>query len=122
MLEAADWTCSSCESKEKTLHVHHRIYIRGRKPWEYEASDLLVLCEDCHGVHHETKEAWDRLFANLDRNFTGGGVEEAMAVIAVWFTLECQEFPLPDAEHIIRRGLGDGDIEALTEVVSKRFQ
>jgi hypothetical protein len=32
------------------LHVHHRYYLRGKKPWEYDDDALTTLCEDCHDV------------------------------------------------------------------------
>jgi len=43
-----DFTCVVCGDKESTLNVHHREYIAGRKPWEYENEDLITVCEDCH--------------------------------------------------------------------------
>ena len=48
VLEAADWKCKWCGTTEKTLHVHHKVYRRGAKPWEYELSDLECLCDGCH--------------------------------------------------------------------------
>lgn len=38
----------------KGLNVHHKYYIRGKKPWEYPDDEALVtLCEDCHKKRHE---------------------------------------------------------------------
>lgn len=48
VLEAANFECSDCGGKEKTLHVHHTYYERGLKPWEYPSESLHCLCEDCH--------------------------------------------------------------------------
>lgn len=48
VLEAAGWECSSCGANDKTLHVHHLRYVRGRMPWEYPNDELEVLCEGCH--------------------------------------------------------------------------
>lgn len=42
------FTCQSCFSDIKTLHVHHLIYQTGKEPWEYEIDFLLTLCEGCH--------------------------------------------------------------------------
>jgi hypothetical protein len=58
ILEAANWSCDNCGDKEKTLNVHHRIYIKGRKPWEYENDQLEALCEECHKTHHAMDEAF----------------------------------------------------------------
>lgn len=35
------------------LNIHHKKYINGRKPWEYDAGSLVTLCEDCHHDIHE---------------------------------------------------------------------
>jgi len=35
------------------LNVHHKYYIQGHKPWEYENDALITLCEDCHKRWHE---------------------------------------------------------------------
>lgn len=54
-LQDADWTCSCCGIKEKTLHVHHPKYRHGAMPWEYELDELEVLCDDCHEAFHAAK-------------------------------------------------------------------
>ncbi len=43
-----DFTCMSCARADKTLNVHHRYYLRGHKPWEYDDDCLVTLCQDCH--------------------------------------------------------------------------
>lgn len=48
ILERDGWCCYECGHEDKTLHVHHRYYLRGKKPWEYEDDALITLCEDCH--------------------------------------------------------------------------
>jgi 5-methylcytosine-specific restriction endonuclease McrA len=35
------------------LHVHHKFYIRGKNPWEYENSALSTLCWHCHEKLHK---------------------------------------------------------------------
>ena len=52
MLEAAGWKCVECGAEEQQIHVHHKRYIAGAKPWEYEDKDLAVLCEACHEKAH----------------------------------------------------------------------
>lgn len=51
-LNNAQFTCKSCGATDKTLHVHHRQYLKGSEPWEYEDAQLEVLCESCHKEHH----------------------------------------------------------------------
>jgi hypothetical protein len=60
-LEAAQWMCSICYSKIKTLNVHHRFYRHGAKPWEYERDELEVLCEGCHELAHLCKKELARI-------------------------------------------------------------
>lgn len=55
VLNAAEFACQRCFDSSSTLHVHHRQYIKGREPWEYEAHELTALCESCHELEHETK-------------------------------------------------------------------
>lgn len=65
VLEHEAFACSVCCDDESPLHVHHRRYIKGRKPWEYEADDLVVLCESCHEEAHAIKDKQTDLFAHI---------------------------------------------------------
>ena len=47
-----EFKCVICGSEEKTLHVHHKYYIKGRKVWDYDNSILETLCCDCHKEKH----------------------------------------------------------------------
>lgn len=38
----------------KGLNVHHKYYIEGKKPWEYDNDVLITLCQDCHKLEHQT--------------------------------------------------------------------
>ena len=40
--------CGRTRSDGVVLQVHHRQYIRGRKPWEYDYADCETLCKGCH--------------------------------------------------------------------------
>lgn len=60
-LNASEFMCQSCLCEDKTLHVHHRRYVRGRMAWEYEDGDLQVLCEDCHSEEHGMRSQIDQL-------------------------------------------------------------
>lgn len=50
ILNRDEWACKFCGDKETTLHVHHKSYEWGKKPWEYEESNFISLCEDCHDI------------------------------------------------------------------------
>lgn len=50
MLKRAGYSCQVCNSKNVSLHVHHRTYAnRGNEDY----SDLIVLCANCHGKFHD---------------------------------------------------------------------
>jgi hypothetical protein len=53
-------------STTKPLNVHHKRYRRGAKPWEYEANELIVLCEDCHEEWHQIKDLLTSAIGELD--------------------------------------------------------
>lgn len=43
--------CERCvhhDDMVDSLEVHHRYYVRGRKPWEYPDVAFLCLCRTCH--------------------------------------------------------------------------
>lgn len=63
ILDAAGWRCTYCGATDKTFHVHHRRYIRGHQPWEYEDADLAALCKDCHSNHHDDRARLDAVIA-----------------------------------------------------------
>lgn len=52
VMQAHEFTCQLCGDTETTLHVHHKQYIKGREPWEYEADQLATVCEECHSEGH----------------------------------------------------------------------
>jgi hypothetical protein len=48
--------CRICGCKKRTgmeMNVHHIHYYPNRKPWEYDESDLITLCRDCHIKEHD---------------------------------------------------------------------
>lgn len=40
--------CCHCYADDKTLHVHHLIYLPGKEPWDYDMDCFLTLCYECH--------------------------------------------------------------------------
>jgi hypothetical protein len=65
-LELADWECTNCGNKDNQLQVHHKQYIKGRNPWEYENEQLEVLCNKCHGDMHEMLDAIKTIISYSD--------------------------------------------------------
>lgn len=52
IMERDGFQCQMCFDRDETLTVHHKEYINGREPWEYEDKHLITLCEDCHESVH----------------------------------------------------------------------
>jgi len=48
IMERAGFKCEQCGRTDKTLHVHHGWYPRGKEPWEAPDWVLWCLCEHCH--------------------------------------------------------------------------
>ena len=49
-----NYTCQKCGSHEH-LQVHHKKYIKNRLAWEYDESNLVTLCSECHKKIHNIK-------------------------------------------------------------------
>ena len=56
VMQADNFTCQACFRKDKTMNVHHKRYVHGVMPWEYDTRDLITLCDDCHKKHHNTED------------------------------------------------------------------
>ena len=57
ILSRDGFECSECGSKERTLHVHHMFYEKGRAPWDYPDISLVTLCDGCHEEEHAARYA-----------------------------------------------------------------
>lgn len=56
ILSRDNWQCKCCGEEDRTLHVHHLQYIKGKLLWEYPDNLLITLCEECHSNEHDYKE------------------------------------------------------------------
>jgi hypothetical protein len=65
-LEDADWMCQPCHDESSMLSVHHKRYVKGRMPWEYDDIELVVLCQPRHDQTHVAKDIQSALLARLD--------------------------------------------------------
>ena len=50
IMDRDNFTCQKCGDTETQLHVHHKKYIDGKEPWDYEDSLLITLCDNCHFI------------------------------------------------------------------------
>lgn len=63
VLEAANWRCARCGSEHRQLHAHHKIYIKGMRPWDYADELLECLCDPCHNAAHAERDELDWMIA-----------------------------------------------------------
>jgi hypothetical protein len=67
LFELRGWKCEKCGVSEKTqLHCHHRFYINGREPWEYDNDVFQVLCNECHQKEHDEIGVFKKLEYNTE--------------------------------------------------------
>lgn len=64
-MQADKFTCQICFRSDKPLNVHHKKYISGAMPWEYDTSYLITLCEDCHAKFHRDEMKVDIMIDTL---------------------------------------------------------
>lgn len=67
ILDRDNWQCKACGSKEKSLHVHHYTYQKGKKPWEYDDENFITLCEICHSEEESFIRNENNYFITLSR-------------------------------------------------------
>lgn len=60
-----NFTCQLCGCQDSELQVHHRVYRKGAKPWEYDNSELITLCNRCHESETEEKSQHYETFKNI---------------------------------------------------------
>lgn len=66
ILQRSDFTCEECGDGRTTLNVHHKLYRKGANPWDYDNSELVALCEQCHESFHGLSEILKGALAQLN--------------------------------------------------------
>lgn len=105
ILERDEWSCQKCTETEKTLHIHHRYYIKNREPWEYPMDALVTLCKDCHKEEGRIRPGIEQslLFALREKFFA-----EEISEIAIGFKSICTtNIPLEIVARAISSSISD---------------
>lgn len=56
IMQRDDFACQWCGDKESTLNIHHKRYLSGKNPWEYENDLLVTYCQYCHSIVEDNKK------------------------------------------------------------------
>ena len=56
VLEGNGYSCAWCGNEEKQLHAHHKMYLKGKEPWDYSDLQLECLCFECHKTAHALQD------------------------------------------------------------------
>lgn len=51
-----NYRCAKCGIGNKTLQVHHKVYVSKSNPWEIDDRHLITVCVDCHNAIHKSKK------------------------------------------------------------------
>ena len=86
-LESTGFSCENCGDKDTTLHVHHKLYVKGRMAWEYELEELAVLCEPCHESHHRDETILQELILR------SGNLQQVVALVAGFYHRDTEQDP-----------------------------
>lgn len=75
ILERDKWMCQDCGDNENTLHVHHRVYMYGKEPWDTPNEYLITLCAGCHEAEAESmSEALHDMNQEIKKKFLASDV------------------------------------------------
>lgn len=124
VMERDHFSCIGCGNDKETLNVHHKYYVRGKEPWEYELSAFMTLCETCHefeSVNRRTAEE-KILLAFKRAGFFAGHLEElaeALETTEEWITAH-DPFVSALAKAIRDRDFGSYVLNSYFESIKKR--
>lgn len=114
-LESYEYSCGNCGDDQSHLHVHHVRYKKGVKIWEYEVTELTVLCETCHTDAHRSKDAINDFCLMY-----GAGAERVVAEIISGYSSYNDGLPKHVSSHLEAVGYGAGYLSNLdAEIILK---
>lgn len=100
IIKRAEGLCERC-GEQGRLHVHHKLYISGRQPWEYRDDQLIALCPSCHEFAHvEMAAGYNHLMEIIATlPLDGPCSQDEVAYLVAGF---CGKSLSPNSEHFQR--------------------
>lgn len=78
VLNRDGFSCRFCSDTKTTLHVHHKVYEKGKEPWDIDSKLLITLCKDCHEQEEKNLKDYSEIFLDSFRrtDFFGDDLRE----------------------------------------------
>ncbi len=115
IFERDNWTCQICQYGDKTLNVHHRVYIQDRDPWDYQSDQLITLCAECHQEERETREGVENsLLRTIRQRFFSAEVDE------LWYAF--YRMPMLHLPEVVMSAICWNLVENQQELIDKYFK
>ncbi len=126
VIELDGFKCSKCkrEENEVTLQVHHKIYIKGRKPWEYATKDCITLCKGCHAEEHgiiKPKTGWEYI-GDEDLGELNGCCENCGTAIRYIFLIHHKNWGTLEVGTLCCDNLTDSEIASNQMESAKKYE
>lgn len=83
IMQRDNFTCQHCGCEGRELQVHHKVYHKDAKPWEYDDSELITLCELCHAAETVSKREMYKLFMEVNKLSRELGFSEQLLWVAL---------------------------------------
>lgn len=86
IMQRDGFKCMLCGDEETSLHIHHKEYHYGKKPWEYEDLNFITLCEDCHSLVEIAKKSNSDILDSKILKIIGNNVKTAQRGIVFFIS------------------------------------
>lgn len=118
ILERDEWTCQLCFDTENTLNVHHKVYEKGKEPWDIDNNKLVTLCEQCHAEEKEYRPGEEQFLLRVLRE-RGFFSVDLNGLTCGFMAMEMDHLP-----EVIATVLGDAmqDKATMEKLVSSYFK
>lgn len=108
IMQRDNFTCQHCGSTDKSLQVHHLIYHKDYKPWEYQSNELITLCSKCHEVESEYNSSVYKDFVELKESFKQKGFSMSLLSSCLNFLgYVCEDSDIEDRYDSVDKFVGD---------------
>lgn len=108
VMQRDNFTCQHCGAQDKELQVHHLIYHKDYKPWEYQSDELITLCRKCHEVESEYNSSVYKDFVELKESFKRRGFSMSLLSSCLNFLgFVCENADIEDRCDVVDKFVGN---------------